>query len=112
MFVSLHIEIKKQSITNNTKTIWVMLYVFFFLGFELLLCGFLVIWFTYAHEMEYKTLFLSKNLETSDKELLKDNELKEYKTLCKYDNLAIGFVVSGLVTLVACSLYVYITISA
>ena len=64
-----------------------MLYVFFFLGFELLLCGFLVIWFTYAHEMEYKTL-------------------------CKYDNLAIGFVVSGLVTLVACSLYVYITISA
>ena len=64
-----------------------MLYVFFFLGFELLLCGFLVIWFTYAHKMEYKTL-------------------------CKYDNLAIGFVVSGLVTLVACSLYVYITISA
>ena len=74
-------------ITNNTKTFKTMLYVFFFLGFELLLCGFLVIWFTYAHEMEYKTL-------------------------CKYDNLAIGFVVSGLVTLVACSLYVYISISA
>ena len=88
MFVSLHIEIKKQSITNNTKTIWVMLYVFFFLGFELLLCGFLVIWFTYAHE------------------------IGNYKTLCKYDNLAIGLVIGGVVTLIACSLYVYITISA
>ena len=64
-----------------------MLYVFFFLGLELLLCGFLVIAFTYAQEMEYKAL-------------------------CKFDNIAIGFVMSGVVTLIACSLYVYITISA
>ena len=64
-----------------------MLHAFLFLGFELLLCGFLVIAFTYAQEMEYKAL-------------------------CKFDNIAIGFVISGVVTLIACALYVYITISA